>query len=389
MTDTDQAYLTRNVEAARALIARAEAESRDLTDTEAAEHEELVKRAETIHDLITRRRTVESAVPPGVFTPQEPDVNVFDGPARLGGAPNVALTRAQVEELHAGYLTRAVTSATAPQTAVSDFQTMPAGTYPILRDVFRVMNLIPVEATDKTSITYYRGTTAADQADVVGEGGQKPLSDPVYTAVVEPVRKLAHYLLVSEEALTDLASFADLLEAEALVGLVNKESQQILSGTGAAVPATGGTQFTGLLNTSGILTYTPGAAEPRFDSLLTGVTNLANGSAFAEAKQIIMHPTDYKTMLLSRTAGSGEFLVNDMVGMLPTIYRTTRIPAGTALVADLAAAARIYMRLTPTVKVDPYSASTTNQVKVIVEERFALTVPRPTALLKVTFVGTS
>ena len=43
----------------------------------------------------------------------------------------------------------------------------------------------------------------------------------------------------------------------------------------------------------------------------------------------------------------------------------------------------------PTIKVDPYSASTTNQIKVIVEERFALTVPRPSALAKITFNGTA
>lgn len=40
-------------------------------------------------------------------------------------------------------------------------------------------------------------------------------------------------------------------------------------------------------------------------------------------------------------------------------------------------------------KVDPFSRSTENIVRLIVEERLALAVPRPSALLKITFNGTT
>ena len=55
--------------------------------------------------------------------------------------------------------------------------------------------------------------------------------------------------------------------------------------------------------------------------------------------------------------------------------------SGTALVANLADAAMVFWRKPATARVDPYSRSAFNIVRFIAEERLALGVLRPTALL--------
>ncbi|MBA3742497.1 phage major capsid protein [Sporichthya sp.] len=404
-TDTSEpmvGWLQRSVDSAREIITRAETEDRELTEAEATEHAELLTRAESLHDQVRRSRDLRAGLErfPGLLsgagTSGTQTRGEYDSDARLGAAPALFLTRDQMSVLHEGFMTRAVTSATAPQVAVSDYLTMPAGTFPILRDAFRVLDLIPVEATAAASVTYYRGNAAASNAKVVGEGGQKPLSDPSYTAVTEGVRKVAHYIDVSEEAITDLSSFRDMVESEALMGLLNEENSQLVSGNGAAVAGTGGVAMTGLLNTSGILTYAPVAAEARIVSVAKAQTLLQAGSSFTNPDTVLINPSDFeKVRLYTSTANefaAGFALGGDAQSMTVwgmRAYVTNRITAGTALVGNLAQAARVYVRMAPTVKVDPFSRSTENIIRLVVEERLALTVPRPSALLKVTFNGTT
>ena len=68
------------------------------------------------------------------------------------------------------------------------------------------------------------------------------------------------------------------------------------------------------------------------------------------------------------------------------IALTSQITAGTALVLDSQAVV-VFQREAPSVFVDPYTLSTNNLVKFIVEERLDLGVMRPAAILAITFNG--
>ncbi len=67
---------------------------------------------------------------------------------------------------------------------------------------------------------------------------------------------------------------------------------------------------------------------------------------------------------------------------------TNRIASGTGMVANLKEAARVFIRQVPTVEVAPFGGGTaeftSNQTLIRAEERLALAVPRPSAIVKLT-----
>jgi len=208
-----------------------------------------------------------------------------------------------------------------------------------------------------------------------------------WTAVTLPVRKLAHFVSVSNEALADFANFAQVVEQEMVAGLVLAENAQVLSGDGT------GTNLTGLLATSGIQTYAPVAAEQRLLSILHGITLLRSGTSFLEADRIFVNPADWEIILKTPTT-TGELIVSatpalgqplSLWGVPVTV--TSQVAAGTGIVANLAASTVVFSREPAKLFVDPYSASTNNLVKVIAEERLALGVTRPSGIVRITYNG--
>jgi len=52
----------------------------------------------------------------------------------------------------------------------------------------------------------------------VGEGAAKPESSPVWTQVIVPIRKVAHYTWVNDEVLANFSNFAEIIGQELLAG---------------------------------------------------------------------------------------------------------------------------------------------------------------------------
>jgi hypothetical protein len=73
-----------------------------------------------------------------------------------------------------------------------------------------------------------------------------------------------------------------------------------------------------------------------------------------------------------------------------TIFTTTQVAAGTAIVASIKAGAGIFwQRLGLLIIFDPYTLLTTNAYRWVAEERIAYSCPRPAALNIVTGLPTS
>jgi HK97 family phage major capsid protein len=157
----------------------------------------------------------------------------------------------------------------------------------------------------------------------------------------------------------------------------------LLNGNGTAP------NLLGLLNVSGILTRARGT-DSNLDALLKSVTDLRAGSSFVVANAVCMHPSNFETVRLSKDAQGAYLLGNPRSPEPPQLGRarfvvTTRMPAGTALVGNFRAAARVLVRAEPTIEIQPLvQAPPTNENLVICEERLGLAVPRPTALVKIT-----
>lgn len=304
------------------------------------------------------------------------------------GAPALDFTDEDVAVLQKGaqdrrITTKATTSSTeSPMGAVSDYRLTP---WPFLRDKPRILDLIPTENTTAPTVHYFRGTAAASAADAVAEGAAKPESSPVWEGIAAPVRKLAHYVRVNDEVIADFDQFRSVIGTEMLAGLIDAENAQLLNGTGVAP------NLTGLLATTGITTRAKGT-DTNLDALFKATNDLRTGTAFTEPDIIVMHPTDFGLVRLAKTT-DGEYLTGEAMASGPVtlwgvpVVVTNRIAAGTALVANLKESARAYIRQTPTLEVAPVAGTAefiANQTLIRAEERLALAVVRPSALVKVT-----
>jgi HK97 family phage major capsid protein len=129
--------------------------------------------------------------------------------------------------------------------------------------------------------------------------------------------------------------------------------------------------------------------DSNLDAVLKAITQLRT-VGFLEPTTVVMHPTNYETIRLSKATG-GEYLLSDpLAAGQPTlagarVILTTDIPLGTALVMNADELARVFAR-TP-IQISWGTAGDQfqrNIISVIAEERLAFGVRRPSAAVSVT-----
>jgi HK97 family phage major capsid protein len=306
------------------------------------------------------------------------------------GARNVGWDEKQMKALHGAILERrplaiqakTVSTTEEPQSLVPSYRFTD---FEFLRDRMRVLDTIPTEPTTATTVNYFRATTAASAAASVAEGAVKPESTPAWEQVSASVRKIAHWARANDEVLQDFSAAMDFIGREMLAGLVDVESSQLLSGDGVAP------NLLGLLGVTGVQIQARGT-DSNADCIFKAI-QLVRTSVFQEPDTIVLHPTNFGTIRLSKD-GQGQYLAGGLADSDShrlwgfNVIITTRIPSGTALVANMKLGAHVYLRQAPTLEVNPYGGNTDawlrNQTLVRAEERLALTSPRPSALVKCT-----
>ena len=155
-----------------------------------------------------------------------------------------------------------------------------------------------------------------------------------------------------------------------------------------------GINLTGLVNAASILTYAPGGAEARYLSIFAREEMLRVGAAFAEPDLVVMHPAITRFSPRQTLATAGIHLVETMVGAPGRsvwgmqVVLSSQMTSGTGLVLDSQSVV-LFSREPANTIVDPYSQSVNNLVRIIVEERLALGVLRPTGICKITYNGTA
>jgi HK97 family phage major capsid protein len=131
--------------------------------------------------------------------------------------------------------------------------------------ILRIIDVIDRGTTDNSSVDFVQDTTAAGGLGGVAaetfEGAIKPEAAATFTQKTAPVRTVAHYIPITRQALTDNPMLQSFIDGRLRYGLLRRLDSQIINGTGVAP------NLTGILNTSGIGTYAPGAAEARLISL--------------------------------------------------------------------------------------------------------------------------
>lgn len=280
---------------------------------------------------------------------------------------------------------KATTSASVPQSLVSDYKLSPV---PVRREPTRVLSLIPTYGTEHPSVTWY-STTGTTAAAAVAEGGTKPTSSISYTANTTSVTKIAHVAEATDETLSDFPAFMGVLQQDMVDGLIIAENAELLTAT-----VTGAHTFPGLLNVTGIQTFAK-TTESNLDAISIVIDMLRVGSSYTVPDGIIMHPTTWGVIRRGKDSQNRYLLAPDPgQNVDPNIFGipvvlTTQIPVGTVLVGDFANSTAAYVREGIRVETANQGEAQfkSNTTLIRAEERLLLTAPRPSGLVKLTAIA--
>jgi len=260
-----------------------------------------------------------------------------------------------------------------------------------------IRDLLSVGQTTMNAVPYLKETSYTGAADTVAEEGEKPEATLLTEDASAPVKKIAVVLKVTDEMFADFPVLRDYIDSRLRFMVLQKEEQQLLSGTGS------GSQITGILNSS---PQTVSATSPgELDAILEAKTKVARadlGGGY-EADGIVINPADWMGLRKLKDAvngqyygggpfygpyGQGGFIEEPTVwGLRPVV--TSAIAAGTALVGAFKLGAMIFQR--EGVAVEAFNQNEDdviyNRVTLRVEERLALAVWRPKAFCTVTDIS--
>lgn len=244
-----------------------------------------------------------------------------------------------------------------------------------------IRNLLSQGRTGSNSIEYARQTVRTNAADTVAEEAQKPESDYQWDQATANVRTIAHWVHVSRQAMEDAEQLQTEIDTELRYGLMLKEEQQLLSGDGL------GQNLSGL--TTNATAYA--AAFAVTDETPIDVLRLALLQAsLAEypADGIVMHPTDWARIELTKDADQRYIHANVMQMAGPQLWGrpvvdTQSMEVDKFLVGAYRMAATIYDRMDPEVMASSEDRDNfvKNMITVRAEERLAMAVKRPAALV--------
>ena len=151
-----------------------------------------------------------------------------------------------------------------------------------------------------SQVRYVNEGTALSGAAGVAEAGVKPESTIAMSEIVEPVKKIATLLGISDEMLDDAPSIQSYLNGRLALFISIEEERQLLRGAG-------GNELTGLFNRSGgqaINTYTKLGTDDNAVALARVIAN-TRGSANLEPDSVVMHPSNWLSTRLLRDGAGG------------------------------------------------------------------------------------
>lgn len=260
------------------------------------------------------------------------------------------------------------------------------------RHEVRLLERFPVSPMQGPVVEFVRHASTTGAAGTVAPGALKP--EVVFTPdlVTATARKIAAYATTEDELLRDFETWAGYVRNELTRVVIDKENSQLLTGTGIAP------DLPGLLNTTGLLArdyttdHTADTTVTGIDTIERAITDLRTGNALVDAADIVMHPTTWSRMRRTKDS-QGRYLVNPDPTAVEAqalfgvpVFTTTTIAAGTAVVANLAAAGSVFVRdpLTLTSSNSNNDDYQRNRTSWIAEERIALAIARPSAVVQVT-----
>ena len=385
------------------------AKGRSFTDDERAKVDEHLAKADELDGQIkaaaadeARMKRLGTLAPAAAGEERKAGDTDSDKPAatlgehfakNIGGAEGLL----RLKEAGARVSTPEYKAATDPNAIGTDFA-------PVLTEVDRtivrgfrrptITDLLGSGSLSGNAVTYYVEGGVEGGFATVAEGAQKPQLHFINpTTRTDALKKIAAWFDTTDEMTEDLPYMVSEINNRGLYLLSLAEEAQLLSGDGT------GTNVLGLLNRSGVQSVAQAATgDSPQDAIFRGLTAVQTATGLT-ADGIIMNPLDYQALRLSKDANgqyfgggffSGEY-GNGGVSFQPPVWGQTTIvsaavPAKTVVLGALKAATTVYRK--GGVRVESTNSDlgkfTKNIVTTRIEERVALAVRIPSAVVKVT-----
>lgn len=209
------------------------------------------------------------------------------------------------------------------------------------------------------------------------------------------MKKIAGWWDTSDEMIEDLPFMVSEINNRGLYLLALAEENQLLNGDGT------GSNLQGILLRSGIQTVTQAVSpDSAQDAIFRAITAVQTATGLS-ADAILINPADYQALRLAKDSNGqyfgggyfyGEYGVGGVVQTPPLWGKTTivtaAVPAKTVVVGALKAAASVYRK--GGIRVESTNSDLGKFTKDItttrIEERLALAVRIPSAIVKVTLL---
>lgn len=255
-----------------------------------------------------------------------------------------------------------------------------AGINPLPQRRLTVRDLLSQGRMDGNALEYVKETGFVNNAAPVAEGALKPGSDLKFDLVTTSAKVIAHWMKASRQILDDAAQLRSTIDQRLIYGLAYVEEQQLLNGDGTGQ------------NLNGIIPQATAYAAPFTPTAGTAIDTIRLAmlqAALAEypATGVVMHPTDWARIELTKDA-DGRYIIGNPQGTIaPTLWglpvvATQAIAVDKALVGAFRLGAQVFDRWDARIEVG-YEGQDfiMNLLTILAEERLALAVFRPEAFI--------
>ena len=260
-----------------------------------------------------------------------------------------------------------------------------------------LFDLIPVSYINDTSIRFTKQVAIDNKARPVDESQVKPHSHLTFAPAESTLRTIAHYEMVTRQALKTESELKNIINNELYNGLVLATENQIINGTGGEVTQDGATytEWNGLLTQATAFDDTALPSDSTLiDRLRFAMAQVIAGRGWADG--VILNPIDWAKIETAKVNanGTGAYIIGDPVNGtarrllwgLPVVD-TQAMAAGDFVVGAFKTAARVFLQSEGVVFIDGYinDQLIKNEMTIVAELMGNVGVKKPLQIVKGSF----
>ncbi|MBO9437329.1 phage major capsid protein [Sulfitobacter sp. R18_2] len=245
-----------------------------------------------------------------------------------------------------------------------------------------VRDLLSQGRMDGNTLEYVQEKGFTNSAAPVAEGATKPESDLQLEMKSTGAKVIAHWMKASRQALDDVSFLRSMIDQRLMFGLAYAEENQLLNGDGT------GQNLSGLI-ANATAYAAPGGLAPASATAIDTMRLAMLQATLAEfpATGHVMNPIDWTRIETTKDA-DGRYIIGNPQGTIaPTLWglpvvATQAIAQDKFLTGAFRLGAQVFDRWDARVEVGYVDKDfTNNMVTILAEERLALAIYRPEALI--------